>query len=288
MKNFSDIKSRNDLADYLKIPRQKLTHVLYVSKVDSYYKLFQIPKKNGGMRQIKASTGDLKSIQKKLADALWNHQQYIWNNNNTHPNISHAFEKNKNTITNAKIHRNKRFIVNIDLKDFFDCFHFGRVRGFFKNNKNFTLPIEVATIIAQLACYKGGLPQGAPSSPIITNLICQIFDIRLLPLAKKYKLDFTRYADDLTFSTNDKTFLNKWDTFYSDLKNEIERSGFKINDQKTRIQFKDSRQIVTGLIVNKKINIQHNYYKKVRAMAHNLYRNGNLLNRWRKRFIKST
>lgn len=116
-------------------------------------------------------------------------------------------EKGKSFITNAQIHRNKRFVINVDLENFFDSFHFGRVRGYFMKNKNYQCSEEVATTIAQIACYEGKLPQGAPSSPIITNMICNIFDMRLLRLAKKYKLDYTRYADDLSFSTNDK---NLW------------------------------------------------------------------------------
>src|SRR5699024_7070708 len=110
-----------------------------------------------------------------------------------------GFIPGKSIITNARIHRNKRLVVNIDLKDFFPSFHFGRVRGFFEKNKYFLLSREVSTIIAQLTCYKGSLPQGAPTSPIITNLICQILDYKLLKIAKKYKTDYSRYADDLTF-----------------------------------------------------------------------------------------
>lgn len=271
---FCDISTRNELADYLGIPHSKLTYILYVAKVDSYYKTFEIPKKSGGMRCIKAPTGDLKEIQGKLADALWEHQKEIQKVNNVRANISHAFEKDKSIITNAKVHRNKRVVVNVDLENFFDAFHFGRVRGFFEKNKFFDFPIEVATVIAQLVCFQGSLPQGAPSSPIITNLICQIFDMRLVKLAKKYKLDYTRYADDITFSTNRRAFAEDWDGFYSDLQKEILNAGFKINEKKTRIQFRDSRQTVTGLVVNKKLSIDRRYYKMVRAMANKLYTDG--------------
>lgn len=133
---------------------------------------------------------------------------------------------------------------------------------------------EVAIVFAQLTCYNGCLPQGAPTSSIITNLICEILDIRLLKLAKDYKLDYTRYADDMTFSTNDKNILKRFDEFYAKLNLEIERAGFKINTKKTRLQYKDSRQTVTGLVVNKKISVDRRYCKKVRAMAGHLYRHG--------------
>lgn len=167
MGNFSEIKTRNDFADFLRIPRNKLTHILYVKKPDSYYKTFEIPKKNGDKRKICAPSGDLKSLQVKLANALWEHQKSIWTSAGTKPNISHAFEKGKSIVTNAKVHRNKRFILNMDLECFFDSFHFGRVCGYFEKNKDFLLPREVSIIIAQIACYNGRLPQGAPSSPII-------------------------------------------------------------------------------------------------------------------------
>lgn len=268
------INTRNELADFLEIPIKKLTFVLYVKKVDSYYTTFEIPKKNGGKRQINAPVGILKTIQEKLADALWEHQDHIWKEKNVRPCMSHAFEKGKSIITNAKVHINKRFLLNVDLENFFDSFHFGRVRGFFEKNREFHLTNQVATVIAQLVCYKGCLPQGAPTSPIIANLICQILDIRLLKIAKKYKVDYTRYADDLTFSTNNKAFLEEQDHFFIELSKEIENAGFTINKNKTRLQFRDSRQEVTGLIVNKKVNVRQTYYRKTKAMAHSLYTKG--------------
>lgn len=276
MNSFKDIKNRNDLADFLKVPRKKLTHVLYVRHVENLYTSFIIPKKSGGERHINAPTDELKSIQQKLATALWEYQKNIWTEKNVHPNISHAFEKEKSILTNAKIHRNKRFILNIDLENYFDSFHFGRVRGFFQKNSNFNLPIEVATIIAQLTCYNKCLPQGSPSSPIITNLICQALDIKILKIAKKYKMDYTRYADDMTFSTNNKHFLTDYPAFVLELSEQIVFSGFKINDKKTRLIYRDSRQEVTGLIVNKKISIDRRYYKSTRAMANRLYCTGAL------------
>lgn len=277
MIQFCDIRTRNDLADFLSVPRSILTHILYVKRPDSYYSTFEIPKRSGGTRTICAPSGDLKVLQKKIADMLWLYQKSIWDDQDIRPNISHAFEKDKSIVTNARIHRNKRFVLNLDLEDFFDSFHFGRVQGFFEKNLNFALPHDVAVILAQLTCCQGRLPQGAPSSPIITNLICQILDSRLLKTAKKYKLDYSRYADDLTFSTNNKHFLENQDQFLREAAAVIQRAGFSINDKKTRLLFKDSRQEVTGLIVNKKLNVNHTYVRKTRAMAHRLYTKGEYL-----------
>lgn len=274
MTGFNSVKTRSDLAHYLNIPPSKITYILFKRGVNSYYTEFEIPKKTGDPRRICAPAGDLKGVQRQLADALWEHQKSVYEELGIKPNISHAFEEGKSIITNAKIHRNKRFVVNVDLKDFFQSIHIGRICGFFEKNKHFALPHEVAVTIAQLACYKGKLPQGAPTSPIITNLICQVLDIHLLSLAKRYRLDYTRYADDMTFSTNDKTFLEKWDSFYAELGKKVIKAGFSINEKKTRITFRDSKQVVTGLVVNKKISVDHAYYRKVRAMAHSLYTNG--------------
>lgn len=274
MLSFDMINTREEFADFIGIPHKALTYILYIKHVDTMYTSFTIPKKSGGERTINAPSDDLKSLQKKLGNALWKHQKRIWKIRNIQPNISHAFEKNKSITTNAKIHRNKRFVLNLDLENFFDSFHFGRVRGFFEKNNDFKLPIEIATVIAQIACYKGSLPQGAPCSPIITNMIFQVLDMRILKLAKKYKLDYTRYADDLTFSTNDKHFLLNHPLFISALSSEIERAGFNVNEPKTRLQFRGSKQVVTGLIVNRKINVDRRYYKDTRAMANTLYATG--------------
>lgn len=277
MKKFCDIQSRNELADYLGIPRSKLTHILYVKKPDSYYTTFEIPKRNGDTRAICAPSGDLKVLQKKLSNILCLFQRNIWDENGIKPNISHGFEKEKSIITNAKIHRNKRYVLNLDLASFFDSFHFGRIQGYFEKNNHFKLPHDVAVILAQLTCYQGRLPQGAPSSPIITNLICQSLDAHLLKAAKKYKLDYTRYADDLTFSTNDRHFVENQKKFLAEAIVAITKAGFSINEKKTRLQFRDSRQEVTGLIVNKKLNVNHSYVRKTRAMAHQLYSTGEYL-----------
>lgn len=274
MGKFCEIQTRNELADYLQIPRSKLSYILFVEKTENCYSTFEIPKKSGGSRAICAPTEDLKGIQVRLAQALWEYQKDVWKEQKIHPNISHGFEKEKSIITNAKIHRNKRYVLNIDLEDFFNSFHFGRIQGFFEKNRYFLLPHEVAVTIAQIACYNGRLPQGAPSSPIITNLICQILDMRLLGLAKRYKLDFSRYADDLTFSTNISTFGDNSENFLTEVSAELQNAGFTINAKKNRLVFKDSRQEVTGLVVNEKISVNKIYCKETRAMAYRLYTTG--------------
>ena len=105
----------------------------------------------------------------------------------------------------------------MDLENFFDSIHFGRVKGYFHKNKHFELPDAIAGCLANLVCYNGRLPQGAPSSPVITNLICAIMDRRIAAVAKKYKMTYTRYADDLTFSTNLPSFIDKQTSFFIEI-----------------------------------------------------------------------
>jgi hypothetical protein len=179
------------------------------------------------------------------------------------------------------MHLNKKNVLNIDLKDFFDSFNFGRVRGFFIKNNNFKLDPHIATVIAQIACYDNKLPQGSPCSPVITNLITHSLDIKLASLAKKNSCTYTRYADDMTFSTRQKLFpsqiMEEEDGVYiagKKLKSEIERAGFSINEKKTRIQRQDSRQDVTGLIVNEKPNVKKEYWRTAKSQCHILFRTG--------------
>jgi len=142
---------------------------------------------------------------------------------------------------------------------------------------------KVATIFAQIACFKNGLPQGSPCSPVIANLVGNILDIHLVRLAAKEGCTYTRYADDLTFSTNKPSFPKKIAVKDDDshvwlpgpeLLRLVRHSGFSINPKKTRMQYRDSRQEVTGLVVNEKINVRREYRRRVRAMAHRLFTKG--------------
>ena len=274
MKN---IKTRNDFAKFIGVKLQTLTYLLYIKKIDNCYNTLEIPKKNGDTRTICVPNKNLKKVQKKLYNKLSTYYDEIKTQNNFTSKISHGFEKNRSIVTNAEVHKNKRYVVNLDLLVFFPSINFGRVRSYFIKNNYFEINDDIATILAQLTCYKGTLPQGASTSPLIANMICNIMDIRILKIAKKYRLDYTRYAGDLTFSTNNKYFLNDYDKFLEDIKNIIHRSGFELNSKKTRLLFSNSRQEVTGLVVNKKISVPKEYYKNTRAMAHSLYKNGYFL-----------
>jgi retron-type reverse transcriptase len=257
-------------------------YILYVMpNEEAYYEIFSIPKKDGSKRIINAPNDKLKLLQRRLANYLYDCYEEIMKSRRGSTRLAHGFNRKLSIITNSKKHCKKRYVFNIDLKDFFPSINFGRVRGFFINDLNFKLNQDIATVIAKIACFNNELPQGSPVSPIISNLIGNILDMRILKLAKEAKCYYTRYADDLTFSTNNKLFPvsialekdNHW-IVGEELKNEIEKSGFKINEKKLTMQYKNSRQTCVGLVINEKVNVKREYYRETRAMCNNLFKKG--------------
>lgn len=274
---FNEIKNREQLADFLKIKKSSLSYILYKLDPEKKYHSFQIPKKNGEMRNIDSPTNMLKDIQKRLSFALNTYYDNVCKENDIKRNVSTAFEKKKGIYDNARRHVNKKYVVSVDIKNFFPSFNFGRILNYFQKNKYFCLPYNVAVCISQLVCYNGYLPQGAPTSPLISNLIFQIVDSHIIKIAKEYKLTYTRYADDLTFSTNNRDFPNHLDSFIKQLTSQLQKDGFEINPLKTRISYCNSKQKVTGLVVNKKVSIDSDYNSKLRGMLHRLYCTGKII-----------
>lgn len=264
--------AREEVSRLFGIKLKMITYVLYKEGIENLYTPFKIPKKDGGARVIYAPNSKLKKIQRRLSEKLYETHINYMKQEKIKSNISHGFEKNKGIITNACKHRNKRYLLNVDILDFFGSFNFGRVQGYFYKSQAFGFSKEVSTIIAQLVCYDGKLPQGAPTSPIISNLIFNIVDLRILSLAKKYKLYYTRYVDDMSFSTNNKKFKIEYLEFIQELSDLLKKSGFVINQSKTRLEYYSSRQEVTGLTVNHKINASRQFINMTRAMANQLYR----------------
>ena len=271
---WNDITDKRDFAEFIDVQYRHLTYLIYFRKIENLYTSFEIPKKSGGTRLINSPKSELKSVQKRIAKKLEEYFFDLESQGLVSTKLSHGFTKSKSIITNSESHRNKRILLNIDIENFFPSFHFGRVVGFFEKNKHLKLPREVAIFISQLVCYDGSLPQGSPSSPIITNLICQILDFRISKLAKSFSLSYSRYADDMTFSTNDEKFFDRFEDFLREISRVIKQAGFELNKEKTRLQTRQSKQLVTGLVVNKKINVQRKFYKDSRAMAYNLYKKG--------------
>lgn len=267
--SFSDLRTLNDLADFLGVGRQLLYRLLFDTPKNELYYSFSIPKKNGDPRSIDAPCDDLKLVQRLLLQKIAT--QYY---DECNAGISHAFVFGRNICSNAKWHKNKRIVVSFDIENFFPSINFGRVLGYFEKNQYFAVKHNVAVHIANLVTFERKLPQGAPTSPIISNLICRILDERLVLLAKKYRMSCTRYADDITFSTNVNYSEQELQEFINCVEQEIISAGFLVNKDKTRIRYSNRRQIVTGICVNSSINVTRDYYKTTRAMAYSLYTKG--------------
>ena len=275
-------ESLKELAGIVRFEPKKLSYILYKIPEKDKYQPFKIPKKTGGERHIQAPRPELKTLQKRVKNIL-----YICCDELEKSNIktlSHGFKKKYSIHTNAGIHKNRRYVLNFDIKDFFPSINFGRVRGYFIKNKDFELNEKTATVIAQIACHDNQLPQGSPCSPVISNLIAHLLDMRLVQIAKKYKLSYSRYADDITLSTHKKTFPKEvafqnledpenW-RLGDIVKKTVSACGFEVHPEKTRMRYKDFRQTVTGLVVNKKVNVRSEYYRRARAMAHSLFTKG--------------
>ena len=275
---YSPPQTREDIAKWLAIPEKSLRYFLYVKRVENLYYDFKIAKKSGGYREIHAPCNELKSIQRKLSDAL----SRIYEPKS----CVYGFVNGKNIIGNARKHVRNRCILNIDLKDFFHQIHIGRIIGLL-TSKPYSFGREAATVIAQIACYYKSdskysfLPQGAPSSPIISNMVASSLDTKLIRFAEKHKLFYTRYADDITISTARVEFDPKVLTIRNgeivlsgELTAIFSKSNFEINEEKLKIKNQAERQEVTGLVVNKKVNIKREYIKKIRAILHNCEKDG--------------
>lgn len=267
---FYALKEPIDIADLLEITYSRLIYHIYLVKPEKRYQTFGIPKKSSGIRQISTPVTALKIIQRKLNQVL----QAVYE---TKPSV-HGFVIGKNIVTNAQAHAKKRYVLNIDLKDFFPSINFGRVRGMFMATP-YGLHPKVATVLAQICCHNNQLPQGAPTSPIITNMICAKMDSQLQKLAKDCKATYTRYADDITFSTTLPKFpidlayiINDEDgeklNLGNTLLNIIIENGFEVNEEKVRLQIKGNHQEVTGLTTNIFPNVDRRYVRQIRAMLH--------------------
>lgn len=269
---FFKLKTREDVATLLGISERSLRYFLYKRRPENMYHTFIVTKKNGGTREISAPDKELKEIQRKLSKVLTEVYE---------PKVcAYGFIQTKNNTKNAMQHTKKALVLNIDLKDFFSQIHFGRVRGMLMSAP-YGIEEKAATTIAQIACFNGRLPQGAPSSPVITNMICVPLDNALMRLAKSTSCIYTRYADDITFSTYkhefDKSlvYVENGKIHIGDRLAEIlGKHSFIVNSQKITLRSRINRQEVTGLTVNEFPNVRRTYIKKLRAILHSCEKYG--------------
>jgi RNA-directed DNA polymerase len=269
-RRFFSLRTRADVADLLELPYGHLIYILYRAPHRYPYRVFQIPKRSGGFRRISAPHSSLQIVQSKLNTVL----QLVYP---ARP-CAHGFVCGRSTLSNALRHTAKRFVLNIDLEDFFPSINFGRVRGMFMA-KPYGVEEQAATTLAKICCHDNQLPQGAPTSPMVSNMICGRLDNELLRLAKAHKCTYTRYADDLTFSTtlpafpeelarHDEGWTGRNLTLGDRLVSVVESNGFHINARKQRLQYRRCHQEVTGLTVNRFPNVPRRFVRQVRAMLH--------------------
>jgi RNA-directed DNA polymerase len=185
--------TRGDVATFLEIDLGKLAWWTFALKDEKRYRRFEIVKRTGGMREIAAPLRPLKELQRRLEGHMED-----WYSPSTHVK---GYVRGRGPKPNAEPHRRQEWVLRVDLAAFFPSIHFGRVRGMFMAQP-FDFGRDAATILAQMCCYRGTLPQGAPTSPVISNIICSSMDREIAKLAASERCYFTRYADDLTFSTD--------------------------------------------------------------------------------------
>lgn len=212
------------------------------------YKEITIPKRNGGNRVLNVPNIALKSMQRWILDNILYKVQ-------SDPSAT-GFMPMKSIVLNASIHLKKKYILKMDIKDFFPSIDFRKVRSlFFELGYN----KDVATALANICVFRGQLPQGAPTSPYLANLVCRELDKRIDNLCRKYRLSYTRYADDITISGNSKIFWIKG------IVEEIIRSyQFSLNNEKTIFLKPGDRKRVTGIIVNEKLSVPRSVTRNLR------------------------
>lgn len=239
-----------------------------------HYTLKPIPKRSGGTRLLEIPNDRLKYILRKILRCL--EEVYA-------PRQSvHGFTKGRGVISNAKCHIKRPFLLNIDLKDFFGTITKKRVSGVLVS---VGIPSEVATTITELTVARDKLPQGAPTSPILANMVSFQLDIRLHRYAKENNMRYTRFADDMTFSS----FVQPTKVFHdqkmktgklsekdlsTSLRNVISGCGFKIHPSKIWFSDRKLRKQVTGLVVHQFPNIPRKFVRNLRATLHKILKNG--------------
>jgi retron-type reverse transcriptase len=252
----------------------------------SCYTTFTIKKKSGKDRTIHAPVKGLKEFQKALNIIL----QCLYEPHSA----ATGFVTGKSIVDNAKKHVDQTYVYNIDLKDFFPSIDKSRVWGRLlvapfnlgNSNERRTLANFIATICSTpmtverlvsnewVMQTKSVLPQGAPTSPTLTNIICEKLDKRLAGVAKRFGLNYSRYADDITFSSKHNTYevsdskvekiFVSGGSFDCEVRKIVSEQNFHIKESKVRLQKRGYRQEVTGLVVNDKINVSRRYIKQLR------------------------
>ncbi len=276
------LSTPKELADALGLPVTRLRWLAFHTEVTTrpHYHQFVVKKKSGGQRILATPHRDLRACQ------TWIDHQIV--RKVPLHDAAHGFVTARSTVTNASPHVGQTLVVNADLADFFPSITFPRVMGCFAR---LGYSPAVATILAllvtecprQKVSFRGqtewvaigerSLPQGAITSPGISNLIAWGLDHRLDGLARKLGWQYTRYADDLTFSTSSDSNA-QIGYLLARIRHIASDEGFAIQEKKTRVQRPSTRQSVTGIVVNERAGIPRKKLRQLRAILHNAQRTG--------------
>jgi len=252
-----DVKHFSNMVGY------SVERILSYSNIPTeFYKEYRIPKKHGGVRVLEEPYTDLKEIQYWILEHILTPASSFM----VLP-VAKAFMPGVSLRDNARFHKGKKFVLAIDVEDFFGSVQFGLVYGVF-NKMGYN--DQVATLLTNFCMVHNHLPQGAPTSPMLSNLIFEKADSEIWKYCKGKKLCYTRYADDLTFSGDIMSIGN----VYAYVRTQLDGMQMKINRKKTSVMGRGTQQNVTGVVVNEKLQVPRTYRDKIRQEMYFCVKNG--------------
>ena len=261
----------DDFADFLGVKPGSLKYYAYTTRGRrAAYRKFTIPKRGEGTRTIRAPVRGLYEIQRAILDKI------LTPSNIQNRHCVYSYTPERGALEMAARHISREFVVRLDIENFFGNISFPRVLGALQAFP-LKLPRNFAVVIAQLCTYENELPQGAPTSPALSNLISRRMDGELIGFAKEHGFRYSRYSDDLIFSANTRRKLSflvvrddQSNFFVSaePVRRIVEKNSFKLNEMKTRVSFRTNKQLVVGAVCNKKVNVDRKYIRQIRTLLH--------------------
>lgn len=280
---FCSINSIRTLCHILKIDQRKLELLIRQPQ----YRIFQIPKKNGGFRQIETPRAELKKVLVQLNQYL----QSVYLFERSH--AAYGFivgvrsdEDRRSVLTNAKRHVGRPYLMNMDLKDFFHAVTRERIIDIF-DQAPFKFRNNLTEILADLVTYQGRLPMGTPTSPVLSNFACREMDDAITEMSQSMLWQYTRYADDMSFSSKKPIHAEK----INSVRAIIRHHGFEVNERKLKVFGPKDNKIVTGLLVNESVELAPEYLTNLKGDIQRLAEilriqneQGQLTTRWVEQF----
>lgn len=256
-KNLPVIIGINHLASMMQLDAVTLKRMVVSSH--SFYHSFTIPKRKGGVRQIDAPYPSMMRAQR------WIYHEIL--SKIAISPLATGFIPHHSIKDNASAHLCQRCLLMLDVKDFFPSIKWYKVYAVFKN---LGYPKNIAQYLASLCCLNGHAPQGAVTSPALSNIIARRLDARIAGLAKRYKVNYTRYADDITFSG--ERISRRFQSFVNKI---VEEDGFKINQDKTRFIKGKHQKIVTGISISEdKLTVPKSKRREIRQHVYYINKYG--------------